>query len=65
MKCFDNFNEIEINFIGSVAHFLTKEIKECLSQNHLKSGNILRNPIKKLIEFHLKEVNNNLFTKTN
>lgn len=57
IKCFDNYKNLEINFIGSVAFFLTEEIKECLKENNLIYGRILKNPIKKLIEFHLKEIN--------
>jgi len=57
VKCFKQSNEVEINFIGSVAYFLTDEINEALNRNNLKAGNILKNPIKKLIDFHFKKIN--------
>ena len=57
VKCFNNYNNFEINFIGSVAHFLCKEIQEAIKRNNLKEGRILQNPIKKLIEFHVQNPN--------
>ena len=47
--------KVEINFIGSVAHFLSKDILEALKRNNLKAGSILKNPIKKLIDYHFKK----------
>ena len=57
VKCFNNYDKVKINFIGSVAFFLSKEIEECLKRNKLKTGNILKNPIKKLMDFHFKKIN--------
>ncbi len=58
IKGFSNYRQVEINFIGSVAYYLSKEIKDALKRNNLILGTILRNPIKRLIEFHLREINN-------
>ena len=58
IKGFNNYQEVEINFIGSVAYYLSKEIKEALKRNNLTLGTILRNPIKRLIKFHLREISN-------
>ena len=55
VKCFNNYNKVEINFIGSVAYFLSEEIQDSIKRNNLIKGEILQNPIKKLIEFHLKK----------
>ena len=56
VKCFSKCNEVDINFIGSVAYFLSKEIQDSLKRNDLKVGKILKNPIKKLIEFHFEKI---------
>ena len=56
IKCFKNCNEVDINFIGSVAYFLSEEIQDALKRNNLKIGKILKNPIKRLIEFHFEEI---------
>ena len=55
VKCFKNSAEVEINFIGSVAYFLSEEIQEALKKHNLKVGEIKKNPIKKLMEFHFKQ----------
>ena len=56
VKCFKNSNDVEINFIGSVAYFLSDDIQDALKRHNLKSGKILKNPIKKLMEFHFKKI---------
>ena len=56
VKCFSKYNEVEINFIGSVGFFLTDEIHAAAKRNNLKVGRILQNPIKRLIEFHFEKI---------
>ena len=56
IKCFDNCNKVDINFIGSVSYFLSEEIKESLKENNLITGEIIKNPINKLIKFHSEEI---------
>ena len=56
VKCFSKYNEVEINFIGSVSFFLTDEIHAAAKRNNLKVGKILQNPIKRLIEFHFEKI---------
>ena len=58
VKCFKNSAEVKINFIGSVAYFLSEEIQEALKKHNLKAGEILKNPIEKLMEFHFKQAKN-------
>ena len=56
VKCFINYNEVEINFIGSVSCFLTEDIHAAAKRNNVKIGKILQNPIKRLIEFHFEKL---------
>ena len=56
IKCFSNYNEVEINFIGSVAFFLSEDIHNAAKRNNLKVGRILQNPIKRLIQFHFEKI---------
>jgi len=53
--CFPNHKEVKINFIGSVAFFLQEEIKEVALSYNCKIGEIVKNPIDKLIEYHFKQ----------
>lgn len=56
IKCFKNCTEFDINFIGSVSYFLSEEIKEALRRNNLRIGEIIKNPINKLIVFHSQKM---------
>ena len=57
VKCFENYTNLPINFIGSVSYFLSKEIEEAAKRHNLKIGKIVQNPIKALINFHSKKIN--------
>jgi glucosamine kinase len=57
VKCFRNYQEVEINFIGSVSFFLSDEIYEAAKRNNFKVGKIMQNPIKRLIDFHFDKIN--------
>ena len=56
IKCFNNSDKLEINFIGSVAYFLSDEIQDVLKKNNLKTGKILKDPIAELIIFHSEKI---------
>ena len=52
--CFEKHKEVKINFIGSVAFFLKDEIKKVAQMHNCTIGQIVKNPIDKLIEYHFK-----------
>ena len=56
VKCFSNSESVSINFIGSVAYFLSDEIEEAIKRHGLNKGRILKNPIGRLIEYHFKKI---------
>ena len=56
--CYDNYKDLEINFIGSVAYFLSDEIKIISEKNNYKIGAIEKNPINNLIDFHFNKTKN-------
>ncbi len=51
---FENAHEIPIHFIGSIAFFLEKEIKDALKIENLKMGRIVQRPIDELVTYHIK-----------
>ena len=57
VSCFKKHEVKEINFIGSVSFFLRDEISDISHNHNLLIGDIIKNPIKKLIEYH---INNNI-----
>ncbi len=53
IKQFDNYKEVPVHFIGSIAFYLKEELGEVLTKHQIKLGNVLRRPIDGLIEYHI------------
>ena len=50
---FENYKEVPVHFVGSIAHCLKDELHEILSQYQIELGNVLKQPIDGLISYHL------------
>ena len=50
--CYKNYKEAKINFIGSVAYFLSEEINITIKKHKCKKGLIIKRPIKNLVNYH-------------
>jgi N-acetylglucosamine kinase-like BadF-type ATPase len=50
---FKNATEVPIHFVGSIAHLLEDEIKECLESYNLSIGRVIKRPIDALVEYHI------------
>ena len=55
---FENAHQIPIHFIGSIAFFLEKEIKDALKKDNLKMGRIVQRPIDELVTYHKRLLEN-------
>ncbi len=53
IKQFDNYKEVPVHFIGSIAFYLKDELKSVLDKHGIQLGNVLRRPIDGLIEYHI------------
>ena len=53
IKQFDNYQEVPVHFIGSIAFYLKEELESVLVKHGIKIGNVLRRPIDGLIEYHI------------
>ncbi len=53
IKQFDNYTQVPVHFIGSIAFYLKEELQEKLEKNNIKIGNVLRRPIDGLIAYHV------------
>ena len=53
--CYENYKDLEINFIGSVGYFLSDEINTVAKKHNCKIGGIVKNPINNLIDFHFNK----------
>jgi N-acetylglucosamine kinase-like BadF-type ATPase len=47
--------ELQLNCVGSVAHFYRDKLKDIAAQKGISIGNILESPIEELTRFHLTE----------
>jgi DNA-binding XRE family transcriptional regulator len=54
--CYENYKDLEINFIGSVGYFLSDEINIVAKKHNCKIGGIVKNPINNLIDFHFNKI---------
>lgn len=54
---FDNAKQIPIHFVGSIAHFLEKEIEQSLAKYDLTMGRVVKRPIDGLVEYHIQHIN--------
>jgi N-acetylglucosamine kinase-like BadF-type ATPase len=52
IKQYDNYKEVPVHFIGSIAFYLKEELKKVLAKHKIKLGNVLRRPIDGLIAYH-------------
>ncbi len=56
--CYEKAHEVPVHFIGSIAHFSEKIIKECFKEHNLELGNILQRPIDGLIDYYKNRIPN-------
>lgn len=56
VKCYENYQEAQVNFVGSVAHHLSKELREVCELDGLNVGEIVRRPLENLVSFHLNQL---------
>ena len=54
--CYENYKDLEINFIGSVGYFLSDEINKVAKKHNCKIGGVVKNPINNLIDFHFNKI---------
>ena len=54
--CYEKAHEVPVHFIGSIAHFSEKIIKECFKEHNLELGNIVQRPIDGLIDYYKNRI---------
>ena len=50
--CFDNYTDIKISFVGSIAYFFQDEMEYVGSEYGLSFDEFFRKPVFKLMEYH-------------
>ena len=54
IKQFDSWKDMEVGFVGSIAYYFEKELKEAAQKCEITISEIYQNPIEGLIEYHSK-----------
>ena len=54
IKQFDSWKDMEVGFVGSIAYYFEKELKEAAQKCEITISDIYQNPIEGLIEYHSK-----------
>lgn len=57
VKCFRNYKEAQVSFVGSVASLLQDELKEVCAEEGVQFGKVVRRPLENLVKYH---VNNSM-----
>lgn len=56
--CFENYKEVEVNFVGSISEIFEKQLQEAASVFGINIGRIIRRPVDSLVQYHLDYVLN-------
>ena len=59
VTCFDNYKDVPVNFIGSVAFYFQDELRKAAKELNISIGTICKKPIDGLVEYHLNYQNEN------
>ena len=51
--CYDNFREVPVNFVGSIAYYFRDVLEEVATNHRFTIGKIEKKPIFQLVEYHL------------
>lgn len=52
VKCYSNYLECDVNFVGSLADLLQQELRGVCTENGISVGCIIRRPLDKLVRYH-------------
>jgi len=53
IRQFDNYQDVPVHFVGSIAFYLKEELEVTFEKYQIKLGNVLRRPIDGLIAYHV------------
>ena len=56
VKCYKDYQDVEVNFVGSMACLLREELSSICEDEGIELGRIIRKPLKSLVKFHLKAI---------
>jgi len=54
VKCFKNWNEVPVHFIGSIAEIFRGCLDAAANETGIRVGRVIRKPIDGLVDYHVK-----------
>ena len=54
--CFENYKNVEVNFVGSISEIFETQLHEAASELGIHIGRIIRRPVDALVQYHLDYV---------
>lgn len=54
VKCFSNWREVPVHFVGSIGHIFKNYLEEACSLEEVTLGRVIQKPIDGLAEYHLR-----------
>lgn len=56
IKCYDNFSEVPVHFVGSVAYHFQNVLRHVCEREGIEVGQIIKRPIDGLANYHIKYI---------
>ncbi len=54
VKCYSNWNRVDISFVGSIANHFQTSLKEACALEGIENPKVVEHPIEALIQYHVK-----------
>jgi hypothetical protein len=54
VKCFSNYRDVPVHFVGSIGEIFKPCLEEAAEQTGIRLGRIIRKPIDGLVEYHVR-----------
>lgn len=54
VKCFANWNEVPVHFVGSIGHYFRDCLDRAAEKTGIRVGRVIRKPIDGLVEYHVR-----------
>jgi N-acetylglucosamine kinase-like BadF-type ATPase len=54
VKCFANYREVPVHFVGSIGHYFHDCLQAAADEAGIRLGKVIRKPIDGLVEYHVK-----------
>lgn len=53
VKCFENWNQVPVHFIGSVGHYFRPQLEKACELEGITLGQVIKKPIYSLVDYHV------------